>query len=443
MRTEFVSSNHTGNQYQLSVRLQTVTFTMKKRPLIQQDASVEFLDISSDYSDDFSAFANFMLCQHRSMQSTKKRADEIGHMKYPFETVTEPQHLFGSKTPSAPPKPFAYIFVINLNQLDTLWPRANPDIAITKAIAFLSDGARRHEHKSPNAPHAAETTVANATRVPSIPPSSVIHSVANHATSLAKEEAGDATPSTRAGKAEKNQTAALPSIHLQTDAATNRAENVSGPPPPRCCRAAPAASPLSCGAPQPQPRTAPSCPETRGKGRLDPRSLGGKTTRCKAKPRIEGEGIALLPGSCVPRPPSRRERGAAPAVPHLGTARGESPTLPALPSPPPPLPALRRFQPPDLVPCLQQHEIMGAGCGCVKGRGRAVGVQKPFYTFRVRLEQNLLQFAGGLSNSHGDDRKSQSLLNCVGLGKNEKGISPRLCSAQDVLHPRRGERRRP
>lgn len=32
------------------------------------------------------------------------------------------------------------------------------DIAITKAIAFLSDGARRHEHKSPNAPHAAETT---------------------------------------------------------------------------------------------------------------------------------------------------------------------------------------------------------------------------------------------------------------------------------------------
>lgn len=43
MRTEFVSSNHTGNQYQLSVRLQTVTFTLKKRPLIQQDASVEFL----------------------------------------------------------------------------------------------------------------------------------------------------------------------------------------------------------------------------------------------------------------------------------------------------------------------------------------------------------------------------------------------------------------
>lgn len=58
---------------------------------------VSHVDISSDYSDDFSAFANFMLCQHRSMQSTKKRADEIGHMKYPFETVTEPQHLFGSK----------------------------------------------------------------------------------------------------------------------------------------------------------------------------------------------------------------------------------------------------------------------------------------------------------------------------------------------------------
>lgn len=36
------------------------------------------------------------------------------------------------------------------------------------------------------------------------------------------------------------------------DAATNRAENVSGPPPPGC-RAAPAASPLSRGAPQPHP----------------------------------------------------------------------------------------------------------------------------------------------------------------------------------------------
>lgn len=32
------------------------------------------------------------------------------------------------------------------------------DTATTKAIAFLSNGARRHEHKSPNAPHAAETT---------------------------------------------------------------------------------------------------------------------------------------------------------------------------------------------------------------------------------------------------------------------------------------------
>lgn len=55
-----------------------------------------------------------------------------------------------------------------------------------------------------------------ATRMPSIPPSSVIHSVANHATFLLRKRKGDATPSASVGKAEKNQTAALPSIHLQT-----------------------------------------------------------------------------------------------------------------------------------------------------------------------------------------------------------------------------------
>jgi len=54
------------------------------------------------------------------------------------------------------------------------------------------------------------------TRAPSVPPSSEIRGVANGATFQLRKKKGDATPSAGAGKAEKNQTAALPSIHLRT-----------------------------------------------------------------------------------------------------------------------------------------------------------------------------------------------------------------------------------
>lgn len=63
---------------------------------------VSHADVSSDSFDDFSAFENFMLCQGTSIQWTKKVVDEIGHVKYSFETVSEPQYLFVSKVGNRP-----------------------------------------------------------------------------------------------------------------------------------------------------------------------------------------------------------------------------------------------------------------------------------------------------------------------------------------------------
>lgn len=105
-------------------------------------------------------------------------------------------------------------------------------------------------------------------------------------------------------------------------------------------------------------------------------------------------------------PPAASGGRRSPCSTAPGHSRGCEP--PAAGSPLPPLPpslpfslppSLPNFQPAvDLVPCLQQHELMGAGCGCVKGRKRAVGVRMLFFffclspptttTFRVHLNKN-------------------------------------------------------
>lgn len=152
----------------------------------------------------------------------------------------------------------------------------------------------------------------------------------------------------------------------QTRPQTGLKKPVCGLSTPPSCRAAPAApaSPPGCGAPpRRSPHAAhPRLPRKQREGLLYPtpvpRSRGWEMSRLKAKVCVQRENISPLSGSCAPPPPEPAAGGAAPAVPHLGTAGCASRTLPAwLGS----APSLHRFQPAvDLVPCVQQHEFTGA-----------------------------------------------------------------------------------